>query len=67
MQHSVADVLVHVSNGERVHPGEVFGLGTMPGGCGMENDHWLSRGDVIEMRIERIGSLTNTIASPPAG
>jgi len=67
MQHSVADVLVHISNGERVHPGEVFGLGTMPGGCGMENDHWLEPGDEIEMRIDRIGSLRNTIGPAPAG
>ncbi len=67
MQHSVADVLVHVSNGERVHPGEVFGLGTMPGGCGMENDRWLEPGDEIELRIDRIGSLRNTIGAAPTG
>jgi 2-keto-4-pentenoate hydratase/2-oxohepta-3-ene-1,7-dioic acid hydratase in catechol pathway len=65
MQHSIADVLVHVSNGERIHPGEVFGLGTMPGGCGMENDRWLEPGDEIEMRIDRIGSLRNVIGPPP--
>jgi len=65
MQHSIADVLVHISSGEQVHPGEVFGLGTMPGGCGMENDHWLAPGDEIEMRIDRIGSLRNVIGAPP--
>jgi len=66
MQHSIADVLVHISNSERVHPGEMFGLGTMPGGSGMENDHWLEPGDEIEMRIDRIGSLRNVIGPVPA-
>jgi len=66
MQHSLADLLVHVSSGERVHPGEVFGLGTMPGGSGMENSHWLEPGDEIELRIDRIGSLRNTIGPAPA-
>lgn len=62
MQHSIADLLVHISRSERLHPGEVFGLGTMPGGCGMENGHWLKRGDKIELVIDQVGSLRNTIA-----
>jgi 2-keto-4-pentenoate hydratase/2-oxohepta-3-ene-1,7-dioic acid hydratase in catechol pathway len=62
MQHTIADALVHVSRSERLHPAEVFGLGTLPGGCGMENGHWLKRGDRIELIIEGVGSLGNTIA-----
>lgn len=61
LRHGAADVLVHVSRSERLHPGEVFGLGTMPGGCAMENGRWLAPGDEIELRIEGIGSLTNRI------
>lgn len=61
MQHTIADVLVHVSKSERLHPGELFGLGTLPGGCGLENGHWLQKGDQIELIIEKVGSLRNTI------
>ncbi len=61
MRHSIADVLVHVSRGEHLHPGEVFGLGTMPGGCGVENGHWLQPGDLIELVIDQIGILSNRI------
>jgi 2-keto-4-pentenoate hydratase/2-oxohepta-3-ene-1,7-dioic acid hydratase in catechol pathway len=61
MQHSIAAVLAHASRDEPLHPGELFGLGTLPGGCALENGHWLKRGDRIELSIERIGSLGNTI------
>jgi 2-keto-4-pentenoate hydratase/2-oxohepta-3-ene-1,7-dioic acid hydratase in catechol pathway len=61
MRHSISDVLVHVSRGEHLHPGEVFGLGTMPGGCGLENGHWLQPGDHIELVIDQVGSLSNRI------
>ncbi len=61
MQHSIAEVLMHVSKDEQLHPGELFATGTMPGGCGMENGHWLKSGDTLELWIERIGSLTNLI------
>lgn len=62
LQHDAADVLVHVSRAERLHPGEVFGLGTMPGGCAMENGRWLAPGDEIELAVEGIGTLTNRIS-----
>lgn len=61
MKHSLADVLMHISNSERLYPGEVFGLGTMPGGCAMENGCWLQRGDEITLNIERVGTLSNKI------
>src|SRR6056297_1535568 len=62
LQHDAADILIHVSRAEQLHAGEVFGLGTMPGGCGMENGRWLARGDAIELAVEGIGRLTNTVA-----
>lgn len=63
LQHGPAEVLMHVSRAERLHPGEVFGLGTMPGGCAMENGRWLAPGDEIELAIEGIGTLGNRIAA----
>ncbi len=61
LQHSIADVLVHASRDETLHPGEVFATGTLPGGCGMENGHWLKPGDELELWIEGVGSLRNSI------
>ncbi len=63
MQHSVGEALAHVSRDEQLHPGEFFGSGTLPGGSGMENGVWLKPGDVIELTIERIGTLRNIIAA----
>ena len=61
-QHSIADMLVHASRDETLHPGEVFATGTLPNGCAMENNHWLQPGDTIELWIEGVGSLSNTIS-----
>ncbi len=61
--HSIADILVQASKDEQLHPGEVFGTGTLPGGCAMENDHWLKEGDTITLAIDEVGSLTNRIVA----
>ena len=63
MQHSIAAMLMHASKDETLHPGEVFATGTLPGGCAMETGHWLKPGDQLELWIERVGSLFNTIAN----
>jgi 2-keto-4-pentenoate hydratase/2-oxohepta-3-ene-1,7-dioic acid hydratase in catechol pathway len=62
MYHSLGKAISYASLDEQLYPGEFFGTGTLPGGSGMENGIWLKRGDTIELRIERIGTLTNTIA-----
>ncbi|MEX3007315.1 fumarylacetoacetate hydrolase family protein [Hoeflea sp. TYP-13] len=62
MRYSMGEVLAAASMGEQLHPGELFGTGTLPGGSGMENGHWLEPGDRLELRINRIGTLSNTIA-----
>ncbi|MFK8052153.1 MAG: fumarylacetoacetate hydrolase family protein [Woeseiaceae bacterium] len=61
MYHDLGQAIAFASKDEQLHPGELFGTGTLPGGGGMENDHWLSPGDTVSLQIERIGSLTNTI------
>ena len=61
LYHSISDILVHVSKSEQLYPGELFATGTLPGGCALENDCWLNPGDEVELWIERIGKLTNTI------
>jgi 2-keto-4-pentenoate hydratase/2-oxohepta-3-ene-1,7-dioic acid hydratase in catechol pathway len=58
---SLGEVLAHTSRSERLHPGEFFGSGTLPGGCGIETGRLLAVGDHIEIGIEHIGSLSNRI------
>jgi 2-keto-4-pentenoate hydratase/2-oxohepta-3-ene-1,7-dioic acid hydratase in catechol pathway len=61
MYHSLGEAIAYASLEEQLYPGEFIATGTLPGGSGMENGHWLKRGDTIELRIERIGTLTNPI------
>jgi 2-keto-4-pentenoate hydratase/2-oxohepta-3-ene-1,7-dioic acid hydratase in catechol pathway len=61
MHHSFADMIVYAAQGLTLHPGEVFGSGTAESGSGLELDRWPQEGDVIELEIEGIGVLRNTI------
>ena len=58
---SLGEVLAHASRSEQLSPGELFGSGTLPGGSGIETGHELNRGDVIEIGIEGIATLSNPI------
>jgi len=58
---SFEDAIVHVSASETIHPGEVFGSGTVGSGSGLERWDFLSPGDVVELEIEGIGTLRNRI------
>jgi 2-keto-4-pentenoate hydratase/2-oxohepta-3-ene-1,7-dioic acid hydratase in catechol pathway len=60
-QFSFDDLIVHVSQNETIHPGELWGSGTTTGGSGLELDRWLKPGDVVEFEIEGIGVLRNRI------
>jgi 2-keto-4-pentenoate hydratase/2-oxohepta-3-ene-1,7-dioic acid hydratase in catechol pathway len=42
-------------------PGDLIGSGTVGGGCGLELDRWVERGDVMELEIEKIGTLRNRV------
>jgi len=61
MYHSLAEAIAFASQAEQLHPGELFGTGTFPGGTGIENGAWLSPGDRVSLTIDRIGSVENTI------
>lgn len=43
-------------------PGEIIGSGTVVKGCGFELDRRLSKGDQVELEVEGIGILKNTLA-----
>jgi 2-keto-4-pentenoate hydratase/2-oxohepta-3-ene-1,7-dioic acid hydratase in catechol pathway len=66
MHHGFGDLIAYASRSQTLYPGEVIGSGTAPGGSGIELDRWLAAGDVIEMEIEGIGVLRNTIATKGA-
>lgn len=60
-----ADMIAHVSAGEDVYPGDIYGSGTPGGCCGIDLGRELNPGDAVELEIERIGLLRNTIGIPP--
>lgn len=61
MQYSLGEVLAHASKDEQLHPGELFGTGTLPGGSGMENGHWLKSGSHLRLAIDGIGEIQHLI------
>jgi 2-keto-4-pentenoate hydratase/2-oxohepta-3-ene-1,7-dioic acid hydratase in catechol pathway len=71
MRFSFAEVVSHLSQEQTLHPGDVLGSGTVARGCGLELDRWIRPGDVVELEVEGIGVLRNTIgdkhAPPPEG
>ncbi|HJR45599.1 MAG TPA: fumarylacetoacetate hydrolase family protein [Actinomycetota bacterium] len=60
-----AQMLAHVSEAEDVYPGDVYGSGTPGGCCGLDLGRELKAGDAVELEIERIGILRNTVGAPP--
>lgn len=64
MHWSFGDIIQHVSAGETLHPGEILGSGTVGGGCGLELGRFMKHGDVVELTIERIGTLRTIIHAP---
>ncbi len=59
--HAARDVLAYISQSETLHAGEVIGLGTVGGCCGLEIGRLPTRGDLIELYVDRIGVLRNRI------
>jgi len=59
------EMVAFVSRGQEVHAGEVWGSGTIPGGCELERGDravYLRPGDIVEIEVEGIGVLSNPIA-----
>ncbi len=64
MIFSVPKLIASLSAGLTLEPGDVIATGTPSGvGYAMNPRQWLKGGDVIECRIEGIGTLTNTVMS----
>ncbi|MBI2070180.1 MAG: fumarylacetoacetate hydrolase family protein [Elusimicrobia bacterium] len=56
----------YVSQEEEIRPGDVLGSGTYYKGCGLDLNRWLKPGDVIELKVEKLGTLKNKIGRPAA-
>jgi len=73
MDWTFAEIIERCSYGVNVHPGDVIGSGTVGTGCFLElngtgklndpnyTEQWLQAGDVVEMAIDGLGLLSNTI------
>jgi fumarylacetoacetate (FAA) hydrolase len=73
MDWTFAEIIERASYGVNLLPGDVIGSGTVGTGCFLElngtgklnnpdyTEQWLQEGDVVEMEIEGLGKLQNTI------
>ncbi len=57
-------MIAYVSRAETLYPGDVFGSGTVGGGCGYELDRWVQPGDLIELEITNLGVLRHRVGAP---
>lgn len=64
MHHHLGKAIAYASLEEQLFPGELIATGTLPGGCALENDHWLKPGDSLTLCVDRIGTLTHPIVAP---
>jgi 2-keto-4-pentenoate hydratase/2-oxohepta-3-ene-1,7-dioic acid hydratase in catechol pathway len=54
-------MIAHVSMDETLRPGDVLGSGTVGNGSGAERGTFLRRGDRVELEVECLGILRNTV------
>src|SRR4051812_16284055 len=73
MDWTFAEIIERASYGVDLYPGDVIGSGTVGTGCFLElngtgklnnpeyNEQWLQDGDEVDMEIDGLGTLSNTI------
>jgi fumarylacetoacetate (FAA) hydrolase len=73
MDWTFAEIIERCSYGVNLYPGDVIGSGTVGTGCFLElngtgklhdpnyQEQWLQPGDIVEMEIDALGLLKNTI------
>lgn len=73
MDWTFAEIIERCAYGVNLHPGDVIGSGTVGTGCFLELngtgklnnpdyvEQWLQPNDIVEMEIDGLGKLTNTI------
>ena len=75
MDWTFAEIIERASYGVDLYPGDVIGSGTVGTGCFLElngtgklndpnyNEQWLQPNDIVEMEIDGLGKLSNTIVA----
>ena len=75
MNWTFEQIIERVSYGATIYPGDIIGSGTVGTGCLLElngtekiidsnyNEVWLKEGDVIKMKIDKLGEISNKIVS----
>jgi acylpyruvate hydrolase len=64
MIFNVADSISYMSKGMTLEPGDVIAMGTCSGvALAFKPPKWLRDGDIVEVEIENIGTLRNTVAN----
>jgi 2-keto-4-pentenoate hydratase/2-oxohepta-3-ene-1,7-dioic acid hydratase in catechol pathway len=71
LHHSWEAIVSHAARGTRLRPGDVLGSGTVGTGCilelslvhGSEKYPWLQPGDRVELEVEGLGVLANTVVA----
>jgi 2-keto-4-pentenoate hydratase/2-oxohepta-3-ene-1,7-dioic acid hydratase in catechol pathway len=68
MIHSIPRQIAYASTVAPLHPGDVIVTGT-PGGIGAKRTPplWMKAGDVVEVDVERVGVLRNTVVDEQVG
>ena len=73
MDWTFAEIIERSSYGVQMYPGDIIGSGTVGTGCFLElngtgklndpgyQEQWLLEGDIVDMEIEGLGKLSNTI------
>jgi fumarylacetoacetate (FAA) hydrolase len=65
LHYSFGEMIARASSGVELFPGDVIGSGTVGTGCLLEltggQGPWLQPGDVVELEVERLGILKNTV------
>jgi len=73
MEWTFAEIIQRASYGVDLYPGDIIGSGTVGTGCFLELngtgklnnqdyiEQWLKEGDVVDMEIDGLGKLSNTI------
>ena len=65
LYHSFGDMIARASADATLYPGDLIGSGTVGTGCLLEltkgQGPWLQSGDIVELEIERLGVLRNTV------
>ena len=75
MDWTFAEIIERASYGVDLYPGDIIGSGTVGTGCFLElngtgklenpnyQEQWLQNGDLVELEIDQLGTLSNTMVA----